>query len=208
MAIRTVLSASSGAADGVLAPIHDASAYFDYWYALFPRPSLIARISDFQVLWRNASADALFEGPDFNIVGGALTITDRAQAAEFRAALASLGKEPKACCHRRRDGDDHHVILLQLLEPAGKLPAVAMTFHCSTSPTRYVWADIAPIFGLTPAEASIVKQLIAGARADVIANDLGISLDTVRTHIRRIYAKMNVQSREQLFSAVSPFRVG
>lgn len=208
MMIMTVLSASGGAAEGVLAPTHDPSAYFDHWYGLFPRPSLIARISDFQVLWRNASADALFGGPDFKLVGGALTIPDRVKASQFRATLAPLGKEPKVCCYRRHDGDDYHVILLQLLEPSDELPAVAMTFHYSSSPTRYVWADIAPIFGLTPAEAIIVKQLIAGARADVIANDLGISLGTVRTHIRRIYAKMNVQSREQLFSAVSPFRIG
>lgn len=185
-----------------------AAAYFDAWYALFPKPSLIIRIADLHVIWHNACAQRLFEGPDFQLHDDTLVATDRTQAAELRAVLASLGDEPKACCHRPRDGDGHYVILLQRLEPKGEAPAVAMTFHHSSSPGRYVWADIASIFGLTPAEASIVKKLMDGARADCIAEDLSISVDTVRTHIRRIYAKMNVQRREQLFSEVAPYRLG
>ena len=57
------------------------------------------------------------------------------------------------------------------------------------------------------AEAAVVRNAAAGARADVIAADLGVSLETVRTHFRRIYAKLGVSSREQLFALVTPYRL-
>ena len=46
-----------------------------------------------------------------------------------------------------------------------------------------------------------------GATAAEAASDLGISLETARTHVRRAYAKLNVSSREEMFARISPFRM-
>jgi DNA-binding CsgD family transcriptional regulator len=46
-----------------------------------------------------------------------------------------------------------------------------------------------------------------GAGADAIARDVGVGIETVRTHIRRIYNKLGIGSREELFARLSPFRL-
>lgn len=50
---------------------------------------------------------------------------------------------------------------------------------------------------LTPREEEILGLLAQGFRYKEIADQLFISLDTVRTHIRHIYEKMHVRSRTE-----------
>lgn len=50
---------------------------------------------------------------------------------------------------------------------------------------------------LTPREQDVLKLLAEGFRYKEIATQLGISLDTVREHARRIYVKLHVSSRTE-----------
>jgi DNA-binding NarL/FixJ family response regulator len=50
---------------------------------------------------------------------------------------------------------------------------------------------------LTPREQEVLKLLADGFRYKEIASQLGISLDTVREHSRRIYSKLHVSSRTE-----------
>jgi len=50
---------------------------------------------------------------------------------------------------------------------------------------------------LTPREQDVLKLLADGFRYKEIAGELGISLDTVREHSRRIYSKLHVSSRTE-----------
>lgn len=50
---------------------------------------------------------------------------------------------------------------------------------------------------LSPREQEILGLLANGALYKEIAGDLGISLDTVRTHLRRIYEKLHVHTRTE-----------
>jgi DNA-binding NarL/FixJ family response regulator len=50
---------------------------------------------------------------------------------------------------------------------------------------------------LTPREQDVLKLLSNGFRYKEIAAELGISLDTVREHARRVYAKLHVSSRTE-----------
>ncbi len=52
--------------------------------------------------------------------------------------------------------------------------------------------------GLTPRERDILEELSTGASATQVAHKLGITFDTVRTHIKHIYKKFGVHSRIQL----------
>lgn len=51
------------------------------------------------------------------------------------------------------------------------------------------------LFGLTPAEVTILKQVVSGKTNKVIAEFLHLSPWTVKTHVRNIYRKMEVNSR-------------
>jgi len=50
---------------------------------------------------------------------------------------------------------------------------------------------------LSPREEEILSLLAEGALYKEISSALGISMDTVRTHLRRIYDKLHVHSRTQ-----------
>lgn len=59
-----------------------------------------------------------------------------------------------------------------------------------------------PAADLTTREREILGLLVEGYRYREIGDQLGISLDTVRTHIRHIYEKMQVRSRTEATARV------
>ncbi len=52
-------------------------------------------------------------------------------------------------------------------------------------------------YRITSAEKEILHRLVAGMPKKQIAHDLGISFHTVDTHLRNIYAKLQVHSRSE-----------
>lgn len=48
-------------------------------------------------------------------------------------------------------------------------------------------------FGLTAAEGEVLRQLTAGAPPKEIARQLGVSTNTVRSHLRTLYLKMHAR---------------
>ena len=55
----------------------------------------------------------------------------------------------------------------------------------------------AELEGLTPHQRAFLDQLAQGYRYKEIADNLGISLDAVRSYVRRIYEKLQVHSRTE-----------
>lgn len=51
---------------------------------------------------------------------------------------------------------------------------------------------------LTPRQQQILGRLVSGATAREIAEEFGISVETVRTHIKRIYEALEVRNRVEL----------
>ncbi len=47
---------------------------------------------------------------------------------------------------------------------------------------------------LTPRELEVLKLLAAGKSYKMVAAEIGVGLETVRTHIRRVYEKLHVHS--------------
>jgi len=52
--------------------------------------------------------------------------------------------------------------------------------------------------GLTSRELQIVRLVVAGNSNDDIAHELGISVDTVKHHMQRMFAKLVVEDRTQV----------
>jgi DNA-binding NarL/FixJ family response regulator len=55
---------------------------------------------------------------------------------------------------------------------------------------------------LTPKEKEILKALAKGLRYKEIADEMKISIETVRSHARKIYEKLQVQSRTEALNKV------
>lgn len=61
-------------------------------------------------------------------------------------------------------------------------------------------AKHSPDYNLSEREKEILRSLALGNSFKMIAGDLGISLETVRTHIKRIYEKLHVHSQVEAVS--------
>lgn len=58
-------------------------------------------------------------------------------------------------------------------------------------------------YGLTPREKEILKVLSQGNSYKMVAATLNISIDTVRTHIKRIYEKLRVHSQIEAITKIN-----
>lgn len=63
-------------------------------------------------------------------------------------------------------------------------------------------ADIARKYGLTSREEDVLRLLARGRTGPVIQERLVVSHNTVKSHVRHIYAKMEVHSQQQLMDIV------
>lgn len=59
-------------------------------------------------------------------------------------------------------------------------------------------AEIAARFGLTERERQIMAMTCLGKSKAYIAGQIGISESTVKSHVRNIYAKLDVHSKNEL----------
>jgi len=65
---------------------------------------------------------------------------------------------------------------------------------CRCRLTAEEWDALAELFQLTPRELDIVRCLLLGKCETAIGLELGISVNTVHTHLGRIYRKLEVRS--------------
>lgn len=180
--------------------------YFSRWAARFAVPSVIVA-ENLQLLWSNPAADALFaSGKDFQSTNGVLACSDRAQSQEFRAFLSLVGDEPEAWVYCR-DKTARHMVRAEAVRPDNLPAGVALMIYPIDGLGQFLWSDFHKVFGLTRAETVVVKRIMGGESADAIAEELSVTLDTIRTHLRRVYIKLGVNNREQLFSRISVFRI-
>jgi DNA-binding NarL/FixJ family response regulator len=61
-------------------------------------------------------------------------------------------------------------------------------------------ASAPPRRPLTPHEIRIVGMLAGGASYQVVANRLGVTVNTVRNYIRSIYGKLHVHTKSEAVS--------
>ena len=59
------------------------------------------------------------------------------------------------------------------------------------------------LFDLTPAEARVARSLASGRTVEDIATDGGVSLTTVRTHVRRVMEKTGCNRQVDIVALLS-----
>jgi DNA-binding NarL/FixJ family response regulator len=84
---------------------------------------------------------------------------------------------------------------LSLLLLVGISPAIAAA-PFSITPTQAV--RVAEHYGLTVREQQVLELLVLGWSASLVADTLGVSQNTARSHIKRVYRRLGVHSRQEL----------
>lgn len=74
----------------------------------------------------------------------------------------------------------------------------AAVFVSRPGTLRLPWQNVASTYGLTPAESKLAVMLAEGYRAEEAAERLHVSLNTVRTQLKSVFAKTGVRRQPEL----------
>ena len=67
---------------------------------------------------------------------------------------------------------------------------------------------IRSLYNLSPTESRIAAKLILNPHVDEVAQHMGITYNTARTHLKRIYAKTNINRLSSLVHMIITGPVG
>jgi DNA-binding CsgD family transcriptional regulator len=178
------------------------------WVDVEERPRVLVR-HDLILLWANRLAHSvLTERRDLILRDGALAMANRANTEALSDFIRDAGAEISRWSLDRDDGDGHLVLSALRVHTADGLSAIGVIFHGTGAAFAPVLGGFKEAFGLTVAETQVIGALLDGETARRIGDRLSITVDTVRTHIRNAYVKLDVNSREQMFRRLSPFLQG
>ena len=197
------------------------------WNGLFFQLGIAAADDDFaasclDVAETNAARNpgvASFEGvalnlrglrkPDLDILADAVHILDRSPRPVLRAVGAESYGRALLAADRRIEGimqldrawDEYHRMgarafradVQRVMRDAG---ARRSKWSAATTTPASGWAS------LTDAERRVATLISEGHTNKSAASTLGVSINTVGTHLRAVFAKLRVQSRVQLANAV------
>lgn len=87
------------------------------------------------------------------------------------------------------------MILPSNLQCQPPLRAAVVAGEAAVLFTPEEWLTVARLLQLTPRQRAVAELLCAECSQREMARRLGLSMDTVRTHLRALYARLHVQSR-------------
>jgi len=177
------------------------------WLDRDPRPFFICT-DEFALIWANARAHGeLCNEGALELRDGRLQLRERARRDAFAAFIAECGAVLSTLAMPCA-GDEGHLLLRARQIGADETHRyIGFRLLRDGDDFRAVYADLDKVFQLTPTEHRVLGELIEGRTADVIARAMSLSIETVRSHIRNIYAKLGVSSREELFCRIGPYRL-
>jgi DNA-binding CsgD family transcriptional regulator len=97
------------------------------------------------------------------------------------------------------------ILVSPVLIEHGHAPAVAyIAVIFAPAEQRIITPQVLlEIYGLTRAQADVARLLYAGLSVEETATRLELSLNTVRTHLKQIFSKCEVQSQAELLHALA-----
>jgi len=155
--------------------------------------------------WVSSRAEALMNANNsIQHWNGRILPRDRRIEGELMTFVERATSEVSAQCISDPDTGEQ-VVLTATRLPSPWEHLVGMTIQRTSYDFSVRLADLKQALGLTRTEARVAHHLFCGNSAEETADNLEVSLETVRTHIKRAYAKLGVSSREQFFHKLTPF---
>ena len=162
---------------------------------------------DLAILWTNVAARSFLAARrDLEERGGLMCTVDRSKQAALVKFVISSEVAISSWALKRSDGDGHLLFRAQRIDWRGG-GMFGVGFFGSGSEFHVRFADVDTVFGLTPAENRVLLDMLEGFDAQRLSEIHAVSIETTRTHIRNIYAKLQVRSREGLFHRLRPYRI-
>ena len=162
---------------------------------------------DLSILWSNVAARSMLAAKrDLEERDFTLSTVERSRQLALHHYVTSSEVAISSWALKRSDGDGHVLFRAQKIDWYG-LGMFGVCFFGSGEEFRVRYADLDVVFGLTGAEHRVLLDMLEGFAADQLSEIHSVSIETTRTHIRNIYAKLQVRSREGLFHRIRPYRI-
>ncbi|MEP3278755.1 MAG: LuxR C-terminal-related transcriptional regulator [Stappiaceae bacterium] len=171
---------------------------------------LIEVDTQMRIQWLNSEAKSLLSVlPELVADNGRLKVRDRQRHEALQSAVLQLNQQNvERICFIPKD---KRVLPVALAEDDYGIPQycwvtckddkILISFNDSgIVEQRISWAR--QVYSLSATQTSIVRLIIEGHDVSDTAQDLGISVNTVRTHLQRIYDKTGARSRHALVQAI------
>lgn len=158
------------------------------------------------ILWSNPAAEDLFDRQiGLEARGRVLTATDPASQLKLKSLLQNARHGPASVC-MEQVGREGWLILRGISAAHEARLRFCLSVSTAGDGVLRSFDHLAECFDLTPAEHRVVQDLLAGHEAEALSVRHGVSIETTRTHIKSIYAKVGVKTREALFARLGGFR--
>jgi DNA-binding CsgD family transcriptional regulator len=182
-------------------------------------PGLFFVNADAQILESNANGRAMLEqGTLVRAQAGRLVLADRDASrglteilCRFQSGTAASDVRPASVLVSAHAGEPFVAHVAPLVEgmrrsTGGAYTAVAAVFVQKASFELPSSAEIiARTYKLTPAELRVLLAIVEVGGVPKVSETMGISLSTVRTHLRRLFAKTRTERQADLVKLVAAY---
>ena len=161
-----------------------------------------------QILYRNKAAQSLELAGVFSVRNSMLSSASREHSGRLNDLITKAIRGTPACSMSlpRPDGQPVTVLIsqvrgndLQRFHSSGFPNAAALMFLIDPMSEHKAPIDrIVDAYGLTDAEARVALVTSSGITVNEAAKQLGLSTNTVKTHLRKIFAKMGIDGQAQM----------
>lgn len=164
---------------------------------------------DGKALRLNSHAAAILAKSDgVSLRNGVILLEDPVLSRQLRARLARVDDIEPLTLRIERPSGAGDLLLVVTRAPgpdhvaAGGGPAAALFLTDPMRALRVEAGTLRDLLGLTPSQAEVAARLADGLSLTEIADRLRISPNTVRAHLRSIFAKTGVKRQSQLIQLV------
>lgn len=147
----------------------------------------------------------LEEGDGIAVRNGRLRFTDPALEGRFDRLLEQCrpgrAGAPRSIAARlkRSRGQSYFVLVSPVAASADSRTVVLAAYIYATNGRRDISVELLrELYELTRAQAEVARHLFAGRNVEQSAASLRVSPNTVRTHLKQIFTKCEVQSQAEL----------
>jgi len=184
-------------------PAPDKLALFEY----FPQPIFLLS-KDLRVIEKNSQAERALANYWVGQVQGKLHFNNQQHNSQVKQIINTL-------LSAREQSNNHDVptkrFILRNIDLAFRAYTLTLESPESDNFLLFIQGDVScsdsklqcitNVFSLSLSETKIVKLMVDGLKPKEIAYEAGISLNTVRSHLRTIYAKMQVNDYNEALTA-------
>ena len=151
--------------------------------------------------------EALVEAQGMTVRNGRFAFCDTQIDERFMRMLApTRGGQVRAIAVslKRNGGLPCRVVIASTTPPVARHGVKFVALIYASDSTRSISTELlGELYGLTRAQANVARRLYAGYSVEETASHLKLSLNTVRTHLKQIFSKCEVQSQAELLRTLA-----